>query len=69
MKHLPKDREIDGNVASLHTHIEVKGSKLIYTYKLIIKKREISVEDYDNFREVVQEALSLPEDLIVLERG
>lgn len=69
IKRLPEDREIDGKVASLHTHIEVKGRKLIYTYKLVIKQREIPVEEYENFREVVQEALSLPDDLIVLERG
>jgi len=66
---LPEDRFIDGDVASLHTHIEANGRRLTYTYKLIIKQREISPDEYDNFREVVQEALSLPEDLVVLERG
>ncbi len=66
--HLPEDRTIDGNIASLTTHTEVKGRKLVFTYTLVIKRREIPVEDYENFREVVQEALSLHEDLIVLER-
>jgi len=66
--HLPADRHIDGEAASLDTHIEVKGRKLVYTYTLVIKRREIPVEHYDNFREVVQEALALPDDLVVLER-
>ena len=66
--HVPEDRHIDGEIASLDTTIEVKGRKLIYTYTLVIKRREIPVEHYDNFREVVQEALALPDDLVVLER-
>ena len=66
--HLPEDRHIDGNAASLDTTIVVKGRKLVFTYSLVIKGREISVEDYGNFREVVQEALALPDDLVVLER-
>ena len=65
---LPEDRHIDGEAASLDTTIEVKGRKLVYTYTLVIKRREIPVEHYDNFREVVQEALALPDDLVVLER-
>jgi len=65
---LPEDRHIDGPIASLDTSIEVKGRKLFYTFELVVKRREIPVDQYDNFREVVQEALALPEDYIVLER-
>ncbi len=65
---LPEDREIDGPIASLKTHTEVQGRKLVYTFELIVKRRQIPVDQYDNFREVVQEALALPDDLIVLER-
>ncbi|MDP7111846.1 MAG: transglutaminase-like domain-containing protein, partial [Myxococcota bacterium] len=66
--HLPEDRTIDGPVASLTTHTEVKGRKLVFTYELVVKRREIPVEHYENFREVVQGALALPDDLVVLER-
>ncbi|MBT3223380.1 MAG: DUF3858 domain-containing protein, partial [Proteobacteria bacterium] len=65
---LPDDRQIDNAVASLHTHLESKGNKLVYTYELQVKKRTIPQEEYPLFREVVQEALALPKDLIVLER-
>jgi len=65
---LPEDRDLDGPVASLHTHAEVKGRKLQYTYRLVVKQREIPVAQYEGFREVVQEALDLPNDLVVLER-
>jgi transglutaminase-like putative cysteine protease len=65
---LPADRDIDGPIASLKTTTEVKGRKLVYTYELVIKRRQIPVEHYGNFREVVQEALALPDDLIVLEK-
>ena len=65
---LPEDRHIDGPIASLDTHIAVSGRKLVYTFTLVIKRREIPVDQYDNFREVVTEALALPDDLIVLER-
>jgi transglutaminase-like putative cysteine protease len=65
---LPEDRDLDNPLASLHTHTEVKGRKLLYTYRLVIKQREIPVEHYPGFREVVQEALDLPNDFVVLER-
>ncbi len=66
---LPKDRSLDGKAASLVTHSAMRAGKLAYTYRLTIKRREIPVEDYPNFREVVREAKGLPEDLIVLEKG
>jgi hypothetical protein len=66
---LPDDRHIDGPVASLKTNISVQGRELTFTFELVIKQRQIPVADYANFREVVQEALALPEDLIVLERS
>ena len=66
--HLPEDRTIEGPIASLTTRTEVKGRKLTFTYELVVKRREIPVEHYANFREVVQEALSLPDDLVILER-
>ena len=65
---LPEDRQIDNAVGALLTHIEPRGNKLIYTYELQIKKRAISKDEYPLFRELVQEALALPKDLIVLER-
>ncbi len=65
---LPEDRRIDGEVASLDTRLEPRANGLRYTYRLMIKRREIPVESYGAFREVVQEALALPDDLIVLER-
>lgn len=66
--HLPEDQHIDGPVASLSTHTEVRGRKLTYTQTLTIKQREISSSQYANFREVVQAALELDQDLVVLER-
>ncbi len=66
--HLPEDRSIDGPIASLTTRTQVKGRKLVFTYELVVKRREIPVDQYDNFREVVQEALALPDDLVILER-
>ncbi len=66
---LPKDLSLDGKAASLATRSEVKDGKLAYTYQLVVKRREIPVEDYANFRDVVREAKALPEDPVVLERG
>jgi len=66
---LPKDRSLDGDAASLATRAEIKERKLSYTYKLTVKRREIPVEQYPNFRDVVREAKKLPEDLVVIERG
>ena len=66
--HLPEDRTLDGPVASLTTRTVVKGRKLVFSYELVIKQREIPVEHYANFRDVVTEALELSDDLVVLER-
>jgi hypothetical protein len=66
---LPKDRSLDGKAASLVTRSEIKGGKLVYTYRLTVKRREIPVADYANLREVVREAKALPEDPVVIERG
>jgi transglutaminase-like putative cysteine protease len=66
---LPKDRNLDGKAASLATHSEVKGGKLVTTYRLTVKRREVPVDDYANFRDVVREAKALPEDPVVLEGG
>ncbi len=65
---IPEDRAIEGEAASLWTHIDVRGRKLIFTYTLVIHRRGISVEDYPGFRDAVREALELDQDLIVLER-
>jgi hypothetical protein len=65
---VPEDREIDEEVASLRTQTKIEGRRLLFTYELVVKQRQIPVDEYGGFREVVQEALSLPEDLVVLER-
>jgi hypothetical protein len=65
---LPADRHIDHEVASLVTHLEQQGRKLIYTQDVRVKRRMIPPDQYGDFKEVVDAALDLPSDLIVLER-
>jgi len=65
---LPEDRSIDHPIASLSTSSQVKGRRLSYSQQLQIKFRTIPVESYGDFKEVVQEALALPADPVVLER-
>jgi transglutaminase-like putative cysteine protease len=66
---LPKDRALDGKAASLSTSSKVKDGKLAYTYRLTVKRREVAVADYGNFRDVVRESKTLPDDPVVIERG
>jgi hypothetical protein len=65
---LPVDRALDHEVASLATHAEVKGRKLTYTQDFRVKHRTIPPEAYPDFKEVVQAAIDLPTDVVVLER-
>jgi len=48
------------DAASLATRAEIKERKLSYTYKLTVKRREIPVEQYPNFRDVVGRRRSCP---------
>ncbi|MFH1465805.1 MAG: DUF3857 and transglutaminase domain-containing protein [Pseudomonadota bacterium] len=66
--HLPEDRNIDHPLASLSTHLEQKGKKLVYTQDVRVKRRMIPPDQYPDFKEVVDAVLELPADLIVLER-
>ena len=66
--HLPDDRAIDHEVASLATHVEQQGRKLVYTQDVRVKRRTIPPDQYGDFKEVVDAALELPADVIVLER-
>jgi hypothetical protein len=66
---LPKDRSLDGKAASLATHSEVRDGKLVTTYRLTVKRREVPVSDYGNFREVVREAKAMLDDPAVFARG
>jgi hypothetical protein len=66
--HLPPDRSLDEKAASLTTRSEVNEGKLSYTYQLIIKRREVPVEDYAGFRRVIQEVEKLWSELAVIAR-
>lgn len=64
---LPRDRSLGGRAASLTTQARLSGGKLVYDYRLTVAKRVVPVDDYANFRDVVQEAKALADDLVVLE--
>lgn len=64
----PAGRNLEGPVAALRTRLSEEGGGLAFDYQVVIKRRVIPPGDYPNFRQVVQEAEKLPEDLIVLER-
>jgi hypothetical protein len=66
--HLPEDRTIEGEAASLKTRTEISEGRLIYEYSLAIREREIPVEHQETLHRVVREAKTLHGDLVVLER-
>ncbi len=66
--HLPQDVSIDHEIASLQTRSQLRGRRITYTQDLRVKRRFIPAEQYADFSEVVDAALELPADTIVLER-
>jgi transglutaminase-like putative cysteine protease len=66
--HLPADVSIEHGIATLRTHSELRGRKLEYTQDLRIQRRLIPAEEYGDFAEVVNAAVALPDDTVVLER-
>ncbi len=68
VQRLPEDRAIDHRIASLATHTEAGRRSLTYTQDLRVKYRFIPADEYADFAEVVNQALELPADPIVLER-
>ena len=65
---LPRDRSLDGKAASLATTAKVEKGKLVYSFQLVVKRHTVAVADYGNFREVIREVRSLPEDPVALAR-
>jgi len=68
LAHLPEDVSIDHDIASLHTTSAQRGRKITYTQDLRVKRRFIPADAYGEFSEVVDTALGLPDEDIVLER-
>jgi transglutaminase-like putative cysteine protease len=68
LAHLPADVTIDHGIATLSTHSELKGRKLDYSQDLRIQRRFIPADEYGDFAEVVNAAVALPDDTVVLER-
>ena len=65
---LPEDRSLDGPAASLTTRVQVRGRHLEHCLRLVLESRQVPVEDYASFRELMQETEGLHKDLVVLER-
>jgi transglutaminase-like putative cysteine protease len=68
LAHQPADVAIDHEIASLHSLTQARGRRITYTQDLRVKRRFIPAEQYADFAEVVNAALELPDDTIVLER-
>ncbi len=68
LAHLPEDVAIEHDIASLRTTTTQRGRKVEYSQDLRINRRFIPAEQYGDFAEVVNAALELPADTIVLER-
>ena len=68
LAHLPEDVSIDHDIASLVTSSQLRGRKLEYSQQLMVKRRFIPADQYGDFSEVVDTALGLPDEVIVLER-
>ena len=68
LAHLPADVSLEHGIATLTTHSELKGRKLDYTQDLRIQRRFIPADEYGDFAEVVNAAVALPADTVVLER-
>ena len=68
LAHQPEDVTIDHGIASLVTSTQLRGRKLEYSQQLQIKRRFIPADQYGDFSEVVDTALGLPDEAIVLER-
>ena len=66
---LPRDRDLDFPAASLETRSETRDGRIRNSCRLVVKRREVPVEAYAGFREVVREATAASVDPVVLERG
>ncbi len=65
---IPEYEEVDGSGASFKSKYEVKGSKLKFEQRLILKKRIYEPEDWESFRNSVRSVKKVASDCIVLVR-
>jgi len=65
---IPEYEEVDGSGASFKSKYEVKGSKLKFEQRLILKKRIYEPEDWESFRNSVRSVKKVASDCIILVR-
>lgn len=66
---LPETISIDGPAASMSFEISSEPGRVYYECRVDLKKHKVPVEDYGNYKEVIDRLIELGDEMIFCEKG